>query len=69
MVTHGWRTALAIEPPDVFCDAGLAVCLTDVDREGTMTGVNLKSFRALRDATNLPIVTATVLTTTHESAR
>ncbi|MGB7727991.1 MAG: HisA/HisF-related TIM barrel protein [Candidatus Acidiferrum sp.] len=69
VVTHGWRTALAVEPADVF--ATLAPCCggflcTDVDREGTMSGVNLKWFRALRNATKLPIVAAGGINTTRE---
>jgi phosphoribosylformimino-5-aminoimidazole carboxamide ribotide isomerase len=61
VVTHGWRTALPVEPAEVF--AALEPCCggflcTDVDREGTMGGVNLKWFRSLRAATKLPIVAA-----------
>ncbi len=61
VVTHGWRTTLSIEPTEVFeafgpyCSGFLC---TDVDREGTMTGVNLRWFRALRGATKLPVVAA-----------
>jgi phosphoribosylformimino-5-aminoimidazole carboxamide ribotide isomerase len=69
VVTHGWRNALSIEPPDAFeslepyCAGYLC---TDVDREGTMTGANLKWFRALRTATRLPIVAAGGISTTRE---
>jgi phosphoribosylformimino-5-aminoimidazole carboxamide ribotide isomerase len=61
VVTHGWRNSLSIEPTNLFAAlepycAGF-LC-TDVDREGTMTGVNLKWFRNLRAATKLPIVAA-----------
>lgn len=69
IVTHGWRTSLSIEPKEVmtllepFCAGFLC---TDVDREGTMTGVNLKWFRALRAATTLPIVAAGGISTTRE---
>jgi phosphoribosylformimino-5-aminoimidazole carboxamide ribotide isomerase len=69
VVTHGWRNALAVEPADVFATlapyCGGFLC-TDVDREGTMTGVNLNWFRALREATKLPIVAAGGITTTRE---
>jgi phosphoribosylformimino-5-aminoimidazole carboxamide ribotide isomerase len=69
VVTHGWRTALAVEPADVFAAlepyCGGFLC-TDVDREGTMSGVNLKWFRELRAATKLPIVAAGGITTTRE---
>jgi phosphoribosylformimino-5-aminoimidazole carboxamide ribonucleotide (ProFAR) isomerase len=38
-----------------FCAAFLC---TDVDREGTMSGVNLKWFEQLRSATSHPIIAA-----------
>jgi len=59
IVIKGWRTQLKIGPAEVmaalrpFCAAFLC---TDVDREGTMRGVNLNYFRALRRATPLPII-------------
>ena len=61
VVIHGWRTPLSIEPHEVFAAlepycAGF-LC-TDVDREGTMRGVNLRWFRSLRAATELPIIAA-----------
>lgn len=69
VVTHGWRTTLSVEPADVF-EALAPYCggflCTDVDREGTMTGVNLKWFRTLRAATKLPIVAAGGISTTRE---
>jgi phosphoribosylformimino-5-aminoimidazole carboxamide ribotide isomerase len=69
VVTHGWRTSLAVEPADVF-EAMAPYCggflCTDVDREGTMGGVNLKWFRALRRATKLSIVAAGGITTKAE---
>jgi len=61
IVVHGWRTSLRISPREVmaalepFCNGFLC---TDVDREGTMGGVNLEWFRDLRAATKLPIVAA-----------
>jgi len=69
VVTHGWRTALSVEPADVF--AALEPCCggflcTDVDREGTMGGANLKWFRSLRVATKLPIVAAGGISTVRE---
>ena len=69
VVTHGWRRALSVEPTDVlsvlapYCDGFLC---TDVDREGTMGGANLKWFRALRSATKLPIIAAGGISTTRE---
>jgi phosphoribosylformimino-5-aminoimidazole carboxamide ribotide isomerase len=61
IVIHGWRRSLALQPVDVFAEleplcAGF-LC-TDVDREGTMTGLNLEWFRHLRSATQHPIIAA-----------
>lgn len=61
IVVHGWRTSLRVSPREVmrqfepYCGGFLC---TDVDREGTMRGVNLEWFRELRAATKLPIVAA-----------
>ncbi len=58
---HGWRRKLTVRPENVmsqlkrFCAAFLC---TDVDREGTMSGVNLDWFRKLRAATTHPIIAA-----------
>jgi phosphoribosylformimino-5-aminoimidazole carboxamide ribotide isomerase len=69
VVTYGWRTALSVEPREVFAALGPycgGFLCTDVDREGTMTGVNLQYFRSLRRATNLPIVAAGGISTIRE---
>lgn len=69
IVVHGWRTSLRISPREVmrqlepYC--GGFFC-TDVDREGTMSGANLKWFRELRAATRLPIVAAGGISTRRE---
>lgn len=69
VVIHGWRTPLSVEPSDVFsvlepfCAAFLC---TDVDREGTMRGANLRWFRSLHAATKLPIIAAGGISTTRE---
>ena len=61
ITTHGWRKRIALQAEEVmkqlepFCVGFLC---TDVDREGTMAGANLDWFRALRDATSLPIIAA-----------
>jgi phosphoribosylformimino-5-aminoimidazole carboxamide ribotide isomerase len=61
ITVHGWRKSLALHPQEVmptleaFCTAFLC---TDVDREGTMTGANLKWFGLLREATPHPIIAA-----------
>jgi phosphoribosylformimino-5-aminoimidazole carboxamide ribotide isomerase len=61
IVVHGWRTSLRVSPREVMATlepyCGGFLC-TDVDREGTMRGVNLEWFRELRAATKLPIVAA-----------
>ena len=48
-----------------FCAAFLC---TDVDREGTMAGANLKWFRKLRNATSHPIIAAGGIKTRREIA-
>jgi phosphoribosylformimino-5-aminoimidazole carboxamide ribonucleotide (ProFAR) isomerase len=61
IVTQGWRRTLNFRAEDVmaqlqpFCAAFLC---TDVDREGTMTGVNMNWFCELRKATDHPIIAA-----------
>jgi phosphoribosylformimino-5-aminoimidazole carboxamide ribotide isomerase len=61
IATHGWRKSIPLHPQEVmpalepFCSAFLC---TDVDREGTLSGVNLKYFATLRAATSHPIIAA-----------
>ena len=61
IVISGWREKLKIRAENVmeqlepFCAAFLC---TDVDREGTMSGANLKWFEQLRSATSHPIIAA-----------
>jgi phosphoribosylformimino-5-aminoimidazole carboxamide ribotide isomerase len=61
VVIKGWREMLliraenAMEQLEPFCAAFLC---TDVDREGTMSGANLKWFERLRGATSHPIIAA-----------
>lgn len=68
---HGWRRRVALQAEKVmsqlepFCSGFLC---TDVDREGTMTGANLKWFRKLRAATNHPIIAAGGIRTRREIA-
>lgn len=68
---HGWRKRIALQAEKVmallepFCAGFLC---TDVDREGTMTGANLKWFRKLRDATSYPIIAAGGIKTRREIA-
>jgi phosphoribosylformimino-5-aminoimidazole carboxamide ribotide isomerase len=71
ITTQGWRRKLKLRPTEVmeqltpFCAAFLC---TDVDREGTMGGVNLKWFGSLRRATNHPIIAAGGIKTHREVA-
>jgi phosphoribosylformimino-5-aminoimidazole carboxamide ribotide isomerase len=68
---HGWRQRIALQAEKVmaqlepFCAGFLC---TDVNREGTMTGANLKWFRKLRDATDHPIIAAGGIRTRREIA-
>ena len=61
IATHGWRKSISLHPQEVmpalepFCSAFLC---TDVDREGTLSGANLKYFATLRAATSHPIIAA-----------
>lgn len=69
IVIHGWHTPLSVEPSEVF--SALETCCggflcTDVDREGTMRGANLRWFRSLRAATELPIIAAGGISTSRE---
>jgi phosphoribosylformimino-5-aminoimidazole carboxamide ribotide isomerase len=71
ITTQGWRRALKLHAAEVmpelepYCAAFLC---TDVDREGTLTGANLKWFRQLRKATNHPIIAAGGIKTRREIA-
>jgi phosphoribosylformimino-5-aminoimidazole carboxamide ribonucleotide (ProFAR) isomerase len=61
ITTQGWRRAIKLRAEGVmaqlqpYCAAFLC---TDVDREGTMSGANLKWFRSLRNATDHPVIAA-----------
>lgn len=69
VTSQGWRRTLKFRAEEVmaqlqpFCAAFLC---TDVDREGTMAGVNLKWFQNLRKATGHPIIAAGGITTRRE---
>jgi phosphoribosylformimino-5-aminoimidazole carboxamide ribonucleotide (ProFAR) isomerase len=68
---HGWRRRIVPQAEEVMAQlepycAGF-LC-TDVDREGTMMGANLKWFRTLRDATHHPIIAAGGIRTKREIA-
>ena len=67
----GWQQKLKLSAEEVmpqlepYCSAFLC---TDVDREGTMTGANLKWFRQLRRVTTHPIIAAGGIKTHREIA-
>lgn len=68
---HGWRRRIALQAEKVMAQlepycAGF-LC-TDVDREGTMAGANLKWFQKLRNATSHPIIAAGGIRTRREIA-
>ncbi len=71
IATHGWRKYLTLRPEQVmsalepYCCAFLC---TDVDREGTLSGANLKYFASLRTATTHPIIAAGGIKTGREIA-
>jgi phosphoribosylformimino-5-aminoimidazole carboxamide ribotide isomerase len=69
ITTQGWRRTVKIRAEDVmaqlrpYCAAFLC---TDVDREGTMSGANLKWFRRLREASDHPVIAAGGIKTRRE---
>ena len=69
ITVQGWRKTLSLRPQEVmpalkpFCGAFLC---TDVDREGTMSGANLKWFQSLREATKHPVIAAGGIKTRRE---
>ena len=66
---HGWRRRTVLQAEEVmaqlepFCAGFLC---TDVDREGTMMGANMKWYRKLRDATHHLIIAAGGIRTQRE---
>jgi phosphoribosylformimino-5-aminoimidazole carboxamide ribonucleotide (ProFAR) isomerase len=69
ITTQGWRRMIKFQAEDVmaqlqpYCAAFLC---TDVDREGTMSGANLKWFQSLRKATDHPVIAAGGIKTRRE---
>ena len=69
IVVKGWRTRTGLRAEDVipqlepYCSGFLC---TYVDKEGMMQGTNLRWFRKLREATDLPITAAGGITTQEE---
>jgi len=71
VVVQGWRSSTGLRAEDVmpelepYCSGFLC---TYVDKEGMMQGTNLRWFRRLRQATELPITAAGGITTAEEIA-
>jgi phosphoribosylformimino-5-aminoimidazole carboxamide ribonucleotide (ProFAR) isomerase len=69
ITTQGWRRTIKFRAEDVMAElqpyCGAFLC-TDVDREGTMSGANLKWFRSLRNATDHPVIAAGGIKTRRE---
>ena len=69
IVVRGWRARTGLRAEDVipelapYCSGFLC---TYVDKEGMMQGTNLRWFRRLREATDLPITAAGGITTIEE---
>ncbi|HSY32758.1 MAG TPA: HisA/HisF-related TIM barrel protein [Verrucomicrobiae bacterium] len=69
ITTQGWRRMIKLRPEDVMAQLqpySAAFLCTDVDREGTMSGANLKWFRSLRIATDHPVIAAGGIKTRRE---
>jgi phosphoribosylformimino-5-aminoimidazole carboxamide ribotide isomerase len=69
ITTQGWRKSIALYAKDVMADLEpycAAFLCTDVDREGTLSGANLKYFASLRAVTGLPIIAAGGIKTRRE---
>jgi phosphoribosylformimino-5-aminoimidazole carboxamide ribonucleotide (ProFAR) isomerase len=71
ITTHGWRRRIVFQADEVmaqlepFCAGFLC---TDVEREGTMMGANMKWYQKLRDATQNLIIAAGGIRTKREIA-
>jgi len=60
VAVEGWAEASELEVTDLarqFEDAGVAAIIhTDIDRDGTLTGVNAEASSALADAVSIPVI-------------
>ena len=71
ITTHGWRRRIVFQADEVmaqlepFCAGFLC---TDVEREGTMMGANMKWYQKLRDATQNLVIAAGGIRTKREIA-
>jgi len=60
VATHGWTTASDLDPIVLsrrFEDAGVAALIvTDISRDGAMTGVNVEAVGEVADAVAIPVI-------------
>lgn len=61
VATHGWRESTDLDPVRIVGDLtpyAERLLVTNVDREGTMQGVDLAFFARIREASRLPMIAA-----------
>jgi phosphoribosylformimino-5-aminoimidazole carboxamide ribotide isomerase len=62
VAVQGWTEGTDLEAVDVarrFEDAGVATLIvTDIDRDGALTGANVEAFGAVADAVSIPVIAA-----------
>jgi len=60
VATHGWTEASSLDPIELsrrFEDAGVAALIvTDISRDGAMTGVNVEAVGEVADAVAIPVI-------------
>jgi phosphoribosylformimino-5-aminoimidazole carboxamide ribotide isomerase len=60
VAVHGWVETLDVSPIDLarrFEDAGVtALIVTDISRDGTLSGVNVEAIGAIADGVTVPVV-------------
>ena len=62
VAVQGWTEDSGLKAIDVarrFEDAGVcALIITDIDRDGALTGFNIEAFGAIADAVAIPVIAA-----------
>jgi phosphoribosylformimino-5-aminoimidazole carboxamide ribotide isomerase len=60
VAVHGWVQASDMEPIDLarkFEDSGVAALIvTDIGRDGALTGINIDAVGAMADAVHIPVI-------------
>jgi phosphoribosylformimino-5-aminoimidazole carboxamide ribotide isomerase len=60
VAVHGWVEASQLEPIEMahrFEDSGVAALIvTDIGRDGALTGVNVEAVGAVADAVSIPVI-------------